>query len=525
MNITDLYAKSIQEYVAIAVRLGKDVMFYNYIRTMIKLRVYLIWEDSDVVYRWSSFICTAVGMTSLTRNAFLRESGRNVSLETLLHNQRDKFRENFMRYEKDVDEMVHPDRRDQLNVSCVGYIENRMVGNRLPCVFEGWYFDGGKHSIIRMAKIYSIQSRKKSTTTYQKLTRLGYIYVAYKYTSKLLSEHLNYQLWEYSLHCESYGFHVIYEKVDIEMLVNLGSLEYFLGNHDVAFRWCKLANDMMNSSLANACVGVTGTYLDSPETSLIALEFAWQNRFHFDKVSSYIFQVPLMSVMFNLLSSLNVFDRIDDCISLGSKILNISLFDPKGVRILLLSLLSWTTRNYHIVDVAQISPLYYAYFRGNDTISRNEVLRIQREYQTIINILFECCGKSENLRDYINEITNGIVDTVNIPRNEELMNPHDIKLRDYEPKKKITIITQYYEDRIYESDTGYALQSNLNNEEISSVVLLNEMHYDFSDFVNATKIVAVIIGIRYALSILKLILYNLFLTHTELKYRKTFTVQ
>ena len=64
-------------------------------------------------------------------------------------------------------------------------------------------------------------------------------------------------------------------------------------------------------------------------------------------------------------------------------------------------------------------------------------------------------------------------------------------------KRKITIITQYYEDRSFESDTHYALQSNLNNEEISNVVLLNEMHYDFSNFVNSSKIVIVITGTHY----------------------------
>ena len=92
MDITELCATNISEYVEIAVRLGKDINFYNYIRTVIKDRAYLIWEDMEIPYRWSSILSTAVGLTPLSWDAFLFESGRNVALETSLREQRNKFR-------------------------------------------------------------------------------------------------------------------------------------------------------------------------------------------------------------------------------------------------------------------------------------------------------------------------------------------------------------------------------------------------------------------------------------------------
>ena len=500
MNIIELCAKNIQHYVDIAIRLGNDVVFYNYMRTLIKYRAYLMWEDLDVVHKWSSFISTAVGTSSLNWNDFLLRRRRNASLETSLRNQRDNMRNKFVVHERKYNEILYANSHATSNMDCMENVANEKFELRFPRMFSSWYFEKEKTSLIRQGKIYSVLVRKKSVITYQKLTRLGYIHEAFEYASRLLSGHFNFQCLRERPLSDLLCFHNAYEHIDIELIVDLGALKYFLGNHQTALELCEVASSNTNSSLVNVCIGVTGTYLDTPGLSLHPLGYAWQNRFHFDKISSYIFRVPLMSIVFNLLSSLNAFARIDECISFGTSILDISLMDRRGIWILFSSLLSWTTISTQ--DYVKIARELRKDFVNitMDAIFLQEVFRIQSKYQDILNVLAECCYRAEGMRGYVDEITNEIMSIMHPPNRGEFTKSFDMKLQDYGRQKKATIITQYYEDRYYESDIQYALQSNLNNEQISKIVLLNEIHFNLSNFMNASKIISVIIGTHFMLS-------------------------
>ena len=495
MDITELCATNISEYVEIAVRLGKDINFYNYIRTVIKDRAYLIWEDMEIPYRWSSILSTAVGLTPLSWDAFLFESGRNVALETSLREQRNKFREK-RGYKEEDRKILHTDGHAPLEMECMEREGNEIFQCKQTQIFHSWYFGKEQMSRVRMEYLDYTLWRRKLMRTYQMLTRLGYLHFAYEYASTLLSHRLNRCLWEKDCQCrKSQCFNELSIGNDFEMLIDLGSLKYFMGNHAMAFRICKSVTDSINSSLANACVGVTGTYLDTQEVSLVALSSAWQGRYQFDKISSYIFQVPIISIVHNLLSGLNAFGKTNECISFGGEVLNISLMDPVGLWILSVSLLSWTSKNFQVLTGINrgFGKQFIVSSKKYDSF-RSAIVRVQEHYQPIINVLFECCHKSEKLRMYMDKIANDIMDIVYLPRINYSMESVDTAVQEYGSKKKITLVTQYYHDRPYESDVEYALQKNLNNEGISNIVLLNEVHYDFSAFVNASKISSVIIG-------------------------------
>jgi len=91
MNIPELVARSITEYVDIAVRLSVDEHFFAMIKDAVEKRSWLIWEDMEVPFAWTKFLSSSVGDSyPLSYEEFIKScGGRNVTHDLMATAQRE----------------------------------------------------------------------------------------------------------------------------------------------------------------------------------------------------------------------------------------------------------------------------------------------------------------------------------------------------------------------------------------------------------------------------------------------------
>jgi hypothetical protein len=97
MDIPELVAHNVSEYISIARRFVVDKSFLLHMRQLIIERQSLIWEDMYVPYEWSNFLCSAAGILSPSWYSYLLQSGRNDTYENILHQKRTMNRLSFKR--------------------------------------------------------------------------------------------------------------------------------------------------------------------------------------------------------------------------------------------------------------------------------------------------------------------------------------------------------------------------------------------------------------------------------------------
>jgi hypothetical protein len=96
MDIPELVATDVRDYVEIAVRLSLDVPFLTEMRDLIAARSWLIFDDMEVPFAWSQFLLRAVGEKSLTWTQFLESCpDRDAKEESLRRELRTKNQQNF----------------------------------------------------------------------------------------------------------------------------------------------------------------------------------------------------------------------------------------------------------------------------------------------------------------------------------------------------------------------------------------------------------------------------------------------
>jgi hypothetical protein len=92
MNIPELVAKNVTDYVSIAARLSIDVEFSRDMKRLLHERSWLIWEDMQVPYAWSRFLSLSIGAPySVSFESFIRDScpDRNETHEVQAKTLRD----------------------------------------------------------------------------------------------------------------------------------------------------------------------------------------------------------------------------------------------------------------------------------------------------------------------------------------------------------------------------------------------------------------------------------------------------
>jgi hypothetical protein len=98
MNIPDLVAKNVTDFINIAVRLSVDVSFFRDMKDTLRERSWLIWEDMEVPFAWTQFLSLATGVPySPSYAEFVQEScvDRNVTHEVYARRMRERNQQVF----------------------------------------------------------------------------------------------------------------------------------------------------------------------------------------------------------------------------------------------------------------------------------------------------------------------------------------------------------------------------------------------------------------------------------------------
>jgi protein O-GlcNAc transferase len=98
MNIPELVAENVTDYVNIAVRLSVDATFFRSLKKTLHNRSWLIWEDMEVPYAWTKFLSLSTGEAySLSYEEYLLEScgDRNVTHEVQARHLREANQQRF----------------------------------------------------------------------------------------------------------------------------------------------------------------------------------------------------------------------------------------------------------------------------------------------------------------------------------------------------------------------------------------------------------------------------------------------
>ena len=70
INLPEIVAHNVSEYIHIAKKLVSNFTFYNKIRNQININKYLIWEDMEVPFEWTNTLSTIMGIPKLSWNEF-----------------------------------------------------------------------------------------------------------------------------------------------------------------------------------------------------------------------------------------------------------------------------------------------------------------------------------------------------------------------------------------------------------------------------------------------------------------------
>lgn len=529
MNIPELMAKNQSNYIEIAIKLSKDQSFYNSIQSKVISRLDLIWEDLEVPFGWGQFLSKVVGLQPHTWNQFLQQSGRNIEVE----NKRLAIRQsNRMEFDRVWGKEYW------LLQNGVARLETHLDATMKPRIFEDWKTMNGV--IINNEN----KSKKNNSNSEKNFNGEKLIHsINVKSNIKINSDNKNdiirddYNMvsgYEEILkeirdlasvgNCEdAYKVAItIYDvfKNDPLYLIDLGSIQFFRGENDQAYKLCNRAAELAPESLlAHVCMGVTSTYSTNQENSINALKRAMELEFVPQKpeLISTIFTVTPETIVLNLLFALKQFDRWEECADFVVNYAKLPLLSKGGALIFTFSFIKWEeSREKQIYELEYDLRSKGLLHIPLNTSLYNEIKRMQRDHEQVLNPSFECIMRQitqEYKQALLTTLWNvvGVSDEdipedepINLPSNPTItsvLNDGLIKISEdkiIEKEKGFALITQYYEpiSEQIKLDMDDALILNLNNDLISDIFLFTEDILDFSNFINKHKITQIMLGRR-----------------------------
>ena len=150
MNMPELVARSVSDYIDIAEKLGTNKDFYLQTKKRVVAKVDLIWEDLEVPFGWVQFLSTVIGRPSPSWDEFVGQTGRNVSLETRL---RDTRRANQLSFDK----TWGPE--SWLLHKGVALLESYLDDDEVPRIFNNWK-GIGRNNIINSNRTLAVINRR-----------------------------------------------------------------------------------------------------------------------------------------------------------------------------------------------------------------------------------------------------------------------------------------------------------------------------------------------------------------------------
>ena len=273
MNLPELVARNITEYVMIAKKLNFDKYFYNEIIEKIKKRLHLIWEDMTVPFGWSKFLMKVVGIPPISWNDFIEQSGRDIKNETKL---RDIRAANFKKFDNEFNEL-------SLLVNGEAVLETHLTSVNIPRIFNNWIGVNGRGGMSKYNEFINntFGDNSFSLSQIRSLIRNGKLFDAY-----LLAESLSHQ--------PQYNNDPLF-------LLEFGSLQMFRANYNLAIDLCSKAVAIKSTLvLGYACIGVSSIYKNDETTALSRYVYYF---FPFPVIYLLLFIVLSMGIGFNVMFS------------------------------------------------------------------------------------------------------------------------------------------------------------------------------------------------------------------------------
>jgi predicted O-linked N-acetylglucosamine transferase (SPINDLY family) len=130
MNIPELVAHNVSEYVQISVRLSIDQPFYSYIKSLIASRSWLIWNDMTCPFEWTRFLALSTGLPPPSWEEYLSSVNSNLNQETKFRSIRENNQRTFdLRWGKEI---------WLLETDGVPHLPELVNENEIPPIFTNW---------------------------------------------------------------------------------------------------------------------------------------------------------------------------------------------------------------------------------------------------------------------------------------------------------------------------------------------------------------------------------------------------
>jgi hypothetical protein len=443
MNMPELVARDLTEYVDISIQLAVNKTFYDVTKKKIIDNRYLIWEDMETIFAWTQFLSGVSGLPSISWSKFLKSTSLDYEKETALYEKRRRNRDEF--------DKVWGSESWLLNGRGQAVLETFLDDTTVPYIFNNWnkkpsdifrlnqqvqalldsdpFLDDDKRAALKKpmmahvnqndirtgseadrrtgpshpndhlvsSKSISSSQQMSQTEEFLRMRRVD------EYSLDLISKYVKKGQFDdaYSL---ALGLMPRHEH-DPLFLLNFGAIQFFRSEYDQAFQYCAQAAMLApDATMAHGCVGVSGVYLNRKDETLVALTTAWNlmnskklktmnnnndSLLTDDLFRSNIFGLTQEALEFNLITALNSFKEYENCLNVVSTILTIPSIDFKSsylwsAYVLIFSIVHWSDHKMEILN-------QYGVKLTNENISLyDEIQRIQTNYHHILNPIMEC---------------------------------------------------------------------------------------------------------------------------------------
>lgn len=524
MNISELVASDIQDYIKISLRLSYDKGFYDDIKTRIINGVDLIWEDMEFPFRMTTFLQRIMDLPMDTYESFLVQSRRSVKVEL----ERSRLRAvNALSF----DSLFAP-QTWQLNDRGQATLQDIVTDQNIwPRIFEHW------REKVRLnhsqPTLNLTQSSTDQPTYHQRHNRLPpdnpeidkfdmrrlslNVMSSFSKNSSKDSENDRVATWYRKFRAlideANFAKAIPYAASRPEelrnntgFLLDLGLLYFANGDFQPAFDICsQLLPYAEDSPQVHSCVGISGMYLsDKEEASLTALKKAVaiiQRNNALQKGGRMINEIrsdsfslgeDTMIYNFNLFASLYRYKRYNECTLLATEVLDIPEISSGGAYVIAASRIMWSLRGLQLLD--ELS----AQLAFNISLG-DEALRVQSQFGSLLNNIGYCLLYGDYSRYYFQAVER-LMQLINLLHRETFDRRVHSDSINAKNTNQVNLIIQYFiaENKpILQEDMNIVLMKNLANPFISRIFVLTEMRLDFNAFpFTEQKLVQIVINKR-----------------------------
>jgi hypothetical protein len=363
MNMPELVARSRSEYVQIAAKLGLDKSFYSSTVAKIKERLPLVWEDMEYAFSWARLLSNSVGLTPLSWEDYILQTGRDLTRETSLRDERRKNQRAFD---------ITWGAETWLLEDNVAHLESHLKSSERPKVFNDWVSQvnrtvvnkanlidrdaRGASSADNRDSIAGIEGRNSSVRKSGKNNLVddkqampfdsnpedAFLMdegeAAIVKMGKLAGENR----WEESYQVGANLLSTGQYWHNPNLLLQVGTVHFHRGEYTDAYRLCTMALVSAPNSLeVNECVGISSAHKGNSDeylgTKQDAINFytAWQQQQKQEKgsiadmssrtCSNFSFNTEL-----NLLAALNAWGYKSECMDIIYAIMNVPSIEKGG---------------------------------------------------------------------------------------------------------------------------------------------------------------------------------------------------